>query len=1215
MINDMNYQDEENDEVASSSGNKWKDLYNNNKKLVWILAAVIIIVIIASLASKGTGNSNENTNIEVAPVNEEESVQVNKKAKLKFKINKDIVYDGAPEKVEGKSENPEIADVDKNGYVTGKKIGKTKITGIYTPKSNSKGYNFSIDVIVFKGDEATALEEVSFGDGSLVINPMDDSFKLENHLIPSPSDAKIYSIQYISSDPNVAVINENGVVEAIEEGNTTITAIVNDDKETEIDVYVSEEVIKAEILKLPEKIEFEDGELLVIKTDGEIKDLNLVLTPSDANNKYINLRSSNPDVIKLLNNENKVSALEEGTSTITATAINGVEGKITVEGAAIVNDVTDIEVAPLTIGLEVGETHDLTPTVIPDNASNKSLSFESSNPSVVGVQPTSTMTSATLYAYKRGTAFITIKSTSNESIQKTITVNVSGDTGGSQGGGNSGSSNDSSITVRVNGDVPAKECTGQELTYYSSPKVTIQLGSGVSKIKYCYGTTICTPNIEFSRSGSSKAEFNITGRGIYILRVQKFDSSGNEIAHSNNSNYVEGALEYYINTKASGTKCTRNGGNDGTTTATTAGCYVGSTSQGVSNAFTWVTTGGTVGRNQSKTVITTRANCTKANGGVNVCFKSGSTYCYGSYCALRTGYTYLPDISTAANCGGIKPEATCPSISSTDVTCSSIGQCSSTVLKISGQAQGGTLKYRSKDTASGSYGNWTTIAPKRSSYGTTYVEVKVEGDSTHSDKNCGEYHITINQSATTSSRVAIVFNAGAGSINGNSRVTMYATNGTKLLYTTSTGTTTGSVPIPTRTGYIFNGWYTMSSNSSPNNEIVIDENGNIISGTGWTDSNGKWIITGPKTLYAHWTQQNKTITDIKPMSGEYGTVYNNAMTTPLDYGEKNYPDNNKKINHQVTYSDGSVVQRVTLDTIRSYISSVTSSDSSTVYVNSDYSINWLKAGTVTITITLNSANGNKQFQYKIKSSAIAKTITDIKPMSGEYGTVYNNAMTTPLDYGEKNYPDNNKKINHQVTYSDGSVVQRVTLDTIRSYISSVTSSDSSTVYVNSDYSINWLKAGTVTITITLNSANGNKQFQYKIKSSAVQSNQSISISDARIQIPGAWYVEEPLIGSVRYSIIQVDIANNQVYDIYLCVNEDSSRAKSPVAASSGWAGGSTSHAYMPTNQCGRWRNSHYLDIYVPTASTVCLSLGKDDQFSEDNCFDVVRQDGLGKISR
>jgi hypothetical protein len=95
------------------------------------------------------------------------------------------------------------------------------------------------------------------------------------------------------------------------------------------------------------------------------------------------------------------------------------------------------------------------------------------------------------------------------------------------------------------------------------------LKGGVTSIKYCVSsTTICTPNKTASSDVTLSGKDYFSGKAIYVLRVQKFKGD-TEISSSESGNYYDGALEYYINTKGSGTKCARPNG------STKIGCRAG----------------------------------------------------------------------------------------------------------------------------------------------------------------------------------------------------------------------------------------------------------------------------------------------------------------------------------------------------------------------------------------------------------------------------------------------------------------------------------------------------------------------------------------------------------------------------------------------------------------------------------------------------------------
>ncbi len=78
--------------------------------------------------------------------------------------------------------------------------------------------------------------------------------------------------------------------------------------------------------------------------------------------------------------------------------------------------VTGVTVSPATVSLEKGKTQQLTPTVLPNNATDKTVSYSSDKPGVATVSSTGLVT-----AVGEGTATITVKTTDG---QKTATCVV-----------------------------------------------------------------------------------------------------------------------------------------------------------------------------------------------------------------------------------------------------------------------------------------------------------------------------------------------------------------------------------------------------------------------------------------------------------------------------------------------------------------------------------------------------------------------------------------------------------------------------------------------------------------------------------------------------------------------------------------------------------------------------------------------------------------------
>ncbi|MDR2041112.1 MAG: Ig-like domain-containing protein, partial [Tannerella sp.] len=133
--------------------------------------------------------------------------------------------------------------------------------------------------------------------------------------------------------------------------------------------------------------------------------LTATVLPDNATDKTVPWSSSHPDVATV-SETGLVTAVSEGTATITATTQNGertasCEVTVTVPTIPVASVTLDITEATL----EVGVTQQLTATVFPENATDKTVSWSSSHPDVATVSETGLVT-----AVSEGTATITATS-------------------------------------------------------------------------------------------------------------------------------------------------------------------------------------------------------------------------------------------------------------------------------------------------------------------------------------------------------------------------------------------------------------------------------------------------------------------------------------------------------------------------------------------------------------------------------------------------------------------------------------------------------------------------------------------------------------------------------------------------------------------------------------------------------------------------------------
>ena len=229
-----------------------------------------------------------------------------------------------------------------------------------------------------------------------------------------PSDATDKNVTWASSNAHVATVT-SGKVTALSAGTTTITASCSGKNATCV-VTVEKKVIPVTSVALSK------SSLSLV--EGESSTLTATVSPSDATDQTVTWTSSNTAVAKV--DGGKVTAVKEGTATITASC-GGKSATCTVTVKKKVIPVSSVALNKSALFLLVGESSTLTAEVHPANATDKTVTWSSSNPSVA------TVNGGKVTAVKAGTATITAKSGEKSA---TCAVTVSKDmSGGLEGTG------------------------------------------------------------------------------------------------------------------------------------------------------------------------------------------------------------------------------------------------------------------------------------------------------------------------------------------------------------------------------------------------------------------------------------------------------------------------------------------------------------------------------------------------------------------------------------------------------------------------------------------------------------------------------------------------------------------------------------------------------------------------------------------------------------
>jgi uncharacterized protein YjdB len=210
-----------------------------------------------------------------------------------------------------------------------------------------------------------------------------------------PADATSKDVTWTTSNGAVGVVNATGEVTGGAVGTATITATTVDGNYTANCVIT----VKSAIVAVT-GVQVSPTALSL--STGGTGSLTATVEPANATNKAVTWSTSNASVAAV-DSTGTVTAVAPGTATISVTTSDEnhtAESVVTVTSTVVA--VIGIQVSPATLSLEEEATESLTATVTPENATNKAVTWSTSNDSVATVDSTGTVT-----AVAPGTATIT----------------------------------------------------------------------------------------------------------------------------------------------------------------------------------------------------------------------------------------------------------------------------------------------------------------------------------------------------------------------------------------------------------------------------------------------------------------------------------------------------------------------------------------------------------------------------------------------------------------------------------------------------------------------------------------------------------------------------------------------------------------------------------------------------------------------------------------
>ncbi len=313
---------------------------------------------------------------------------LNLKEGEKFTLIPTILPEDATYKtVTWKTSDEEAAIVDQNGVVTALKQGLATITA-----TSSDGVSASCAVTVY----FIAVDNIELNEYSLEMK-LSDKYQLTATI--TPEDAMDKSVTWKSSDENVAKVSDNGLVTAVAAGNATIIASSSNGKSAQCDITVV-------------TISLSQPELLM--REGKTAELMAIIHPDKASDRTVTWSSSDEDVATV-NDKGIVSAIKPGTATISASTNPGISAKCQV--TVVVNAVDKIELDESFIEIPVNENYMLTAKISPEDATDQSITWISSDESIATVSENGVVT-----AVEVGNAYI--YASSSNGLKATCKVDV-----------------------------------------------------------------------------------------------------------------------------------------------------------------------------------------------------------------------------------------------------------------------------------------------------------------------------------------------------------------------------------------------------------------------------------------------------------------------------------------------------------------------------------------------------------------------------------------------------------------------------------------------------------------------------------------------------------------------------------------------------------------------------------------------------------------------
>ncbi len=308
--------------------------------------------------------------------------------------------DAGNRSVRWNSEDESIATVSAEGIVIARRVGSTRIVAT-TQDGTDLSASCELTVVPKKA------VSVSLNKESLLLELEQDERLVATVL---PADAGNRSVVWASSNEKTARVNSEGVVTATGVGTATITATTNDG--TNLSASCEVTVIPKKVVSIT--LDRTELQLEIEKTTY----LTATVLPVDAGDCSLTWTSNNTGAATV-DASGKVTALAVGTAVITATTNDGTNLSASCIVTVTPKKAVSISLDKEKLSLELKEHGQLRATVLPEDAGNRSVRWNSEDESIAMVN-----TDGVVSAIGVGTTVITATTADGTNLSASCEVTV-----------------------------------------------------------------------------------------------------------------------------------------------------------------------------------------------------------------------------------------------------------------------------------------------------------------------------------------------------------------------------------------------------------------------------------------------------------------------------------------------------------------------------------------------------------------------------------------------------------------------------------------------------------------------------------------------------------------------------------------------------------------------------------------------------------------------